>query len=117
MNRGKREFRKSSGKNEKEDGEWEGYGDGKVGRTGDEWERGSRDVKILGFGPIKIGVVMLTQPSFLSFYPSHTLLRLLSLLTFRPQTSQNTMQYWSTYKNVLLPFKSSLRGVKFRSFI
>lgn len=39
-----------------------GSGDGKAGRTGDEWERESGYVEILGFGPMKILAVMLTPP-------------------------------------------------------
>lgn len=35
-----------------------GSGDGKVGRTGEEWEKEPTYVKILGFGPIKIIVVV-----------------------------------------------------------
>lgn len=66
-----RELEKKRWGDEKE--EREGSGDGKAGRTGDEWERESGYVEILGFGPIKIAVVMLTQPSLLSLCLTHTL--------------------------------------------
>lgn len=70
-----------------------GSGDGKVGRTGEEWEKEPTYVKILGFGPIKINVVFSekhqrthTYTCICSHSPTYT--EALSLSFYLPMTAK-----------------------------